>query len=182
MFLIRRRNEMKRLAILLLLLPMTANADLITSRADFESSLGTIIVDDYENALYQFLQSDAVMSAVLGETQYNTTGFSDNNIVFGDAGGNHYYCAGCNGSFLLDFTNTSVSGAGGVYGVGFDFFNRISPFYNGFVTYGDGSTENFAFDPVSIENVQFWGITSDFCSRSLSEITSELDQFLGSPS
>lgn len=143
------------------LLSFAANAILIGDRTTFEASLDSIIIDGYENAGYVFNQTDADMSSVLGETQYTTTGFTNWNLVPGSSG-DQYYCAGCNGSFQLDFTGTSVSGASGVFGVGFDFFNQIEPLYNAFVTYGDGATENILLDQVSFSSgMQFFGITSD---------------------
>lgn len=146
-------------AICLAFISFNATATLIGDRTTFESSLGSVVTDDYQNAGYVFVQSDAAMSSVLGETQYTSTGFANNNIVF-ESGGNKYYCAGCNGSFLLDFANTSVSGANGVFGVGFDYFNADSPLYNAFITYGDGSTDNVALDLFLFPNSQFFGVTS----------------------
>lgn len=134
---------------------------LYTDWTSFNSALDSIVVDNYENGGYVFVQNDASMSNVLGETNYTTTGFSNNDIVWSNTPGNHMYCAGCNGSFLLDFTSTSVSGANGVYGVGFDYFNAGNPGYTALVTYGNGSTENFGFDTISNPNLKFWGITSD---------------------
>jgi hypothetical protein len=155
------------LTALILTIPFAANAAFFDVRAIFEAELGAIVVDDYENAGYSFSQTNAVMSAVLGETQYTTTGFVDNNLVF-ESGGNHYYCAGCNGSFLLDFTSTSVGSAAGLYGVGIDFFNSSSiTVYNAFITYGDGSTENFLFDVVTFPATEFWGVTSDLLIGSI---------------
>jgi hypothetical protein len=137
-------------------------AVIYSDSTSFTTGLYTTVVDNYENAGYTFIQDNSSMSSVLGETDYQTTGFSDLNIVFGTGvGGNHMYCAGCNGSFLLDFTSTSVSGANGVYGVGFDYFNTTEPLYNAFVTYGDGSTENFALASAWGSALQFWGITSN---------------------
>src|SRR5262245_31844743 len=55
------------------------------------------------------------------------------------------YCAGCNGSFILDFRHTSVGTSKGVYGVGFDFVNDGPPFgpqYTAFITFGDKSSVN----------------------------------------
>lgn len=143
-----------------------ANAGVILDRTTFEAALSASVIDDYENASYGFDQSDAVMSGVLGETQYTTTGFSDLNLVF-EGGGEHYYCAGCNGSFLLDFTSTSVGTSDGVFGVGFEFFNQSSPLYYGLVTYGDGSIENIAFNPIGLPDLEFWGITSDLLISSI---------------
>jgi hypothetical protein len=145
----------------------TAATVTYTSRASFEAQLGTIVRDDYENAGYQFLQTDAQMTAVLGETAYQTTGFSNNNIVFGGAV-NHYYCAGCNGSYRMDFTSTSVSGTGGVFGVGFDYFNEQDPLYHAFITFADNSTLDVALDQVLFSGpLQFFGITSDLMIRTI---------------
>src|SRR5262249_46797835 len=83
--------------------------------------------------------TNAQMNKVFGETRYTTTGFKNANIVaqnwlaFGGPG----YCAGCNGSFTLDFSHTSVGTSKGVYGVGFDFVNDgpplFSPQYTAFI-------------------------------------------------
>lgn len=126
----------------------------------FNAALGTTVVDDYENDSYSFWQNNATMTNVLGETSYSTTGFLNHNLVWESTGGNHMFCAGCNGSFLLDFTSTSVSGANGVFGVGFDFFNAGNPSYFALVTYGDNSTEDFTLPNAFNPNLQFWGITS----------------------
>ena len=146
----------------LLLISASAQATVITygNRAAFEANPGTIISDDYENAGYGSLQSDAQMSAVVGETQYTATGHSNVNIVF-STGSNILYCAGCNGSFRLDFSSTSVSGAGGVFGVGFDYFNSQFPLYHAFVTFVDNTTVDFALNQVSFPNLNFFGITAD---------------------
>src|SRR3990172_7057452 len=66
-------------------------------RATFEDTLATIVTDDYEDAGYVFSQSDAVMSGVIGETDYRATGHANNNLVW-VSGGGHRYCAGCKGS------------------------------------------------------------------------------------
>ena len=159
---------MKKIAVSLLLVFFvgSVNATIINNRTTFEASLGLSVTDDYENASYVLSQSNAVMSGVLGETQYTTTGYINHNLVFGSSG-EQYYCAGCNGSFLLDFTSTSVGTSDGVFGVGFDYFNSISPLYHGFVTYGDGSTENFPFNQVGSSDLEFLGVTSDLLISSI---------------
>jgi hypothetical protein len=83
--------------------------DLVTFQGDITSS----VTDDYSNPAYVFIQDNATMSGVLGETDYMTTGFMNLNIVSGG-----YYCAGCNGSFQLSFQTTSVGTPVGVHGVG----------------------------------------------------------------
>lgn len=150
---------------ILLLSPLAAGADPVPylDRIAFEAVLGMKIVDDYSSAGYrsgdlgdptdpdQDVHSDAHMSSVLGETAYVTTGFSNLNIVFNQLA-DPKYCAGCNGSFELDFQDTSVGDARGVFGVGFDFFNTYDGFlYSAFVTFGDGSTAAF---PLAQET--FW--------------------------
>jgi hypothetical protein len=141
-----------------------ANAQFSTfaSRAAFQGLLGPSITDDYSSPGYLFLQSDAVMSSVFGETVYQATAFTNIDIVQ-DQSGDPFYCAGCNGSFLLSFGGTSVATSGvGVFGVGFDFTNGVRgalPLYTAFVTFGDGSTTNIAL-PVENTNA-FFGIASD---------------------
>lgn len=124
-----------------------------TSRGDFTATLGSSVTDDYSNAGYQFIQSDSAMSAVLGETDYHTTGFVNLNIVQG----NDSYCAGCNGSYELSFLTTSVGDADGVFGVGFDITaNSPQLPYWAHVTLGDGTLADFALPTGS----GFFGITS----------------------
>jgi hypothetical protein len=94
-------------------------------RASFFSSIGDSITDDYSG--YPWPEPSGVltniqMSAVLGETRYESISFNNLNIVgnvytYGD-GSN--YCAGCNGNFKLWFDNTSVTEGGGVFGMGVD--------------------------------------------------------------
>ncbi len=122
------------------------------NRAAFTSTLGASVTDDYSNPGYVFIQNNAAMSAVLGETDYRSTGFTNWNIVWGST--DKYYCAGCNGSFQLDFTSTSVGNASGVFGVGMDFFSNSG--YFAFITYGDNSTDNIAI----VDNGGFFGLTS----------------------
>ncbi len=122
-----------------------------SDRATFEAQLGTFIVDDYSASGYTTgdisadIFSNAAMSGVLGETDYQSTLFADTNRVFINSAGNPLYCAGCDGSFLLGFTTTSVGDASGVFGVGFDYFNSaLSPRAVAFVTFGNATTANFA--------------------------------------
>lgn len=131
------------------------------SRPAFEATLGTFITDGYSASGYDLngpglidIHSDAYMSSVLGETDYTTTGFGNLNIIFGQ-NSNAQYCAGCNGSFRLSFTTTSVGNASGVYGAGVDImFNSGS--YVAFITFGDNSTMN-----ISLPTGGFWGVTAD---------------------
>lgn len=139
------------------------------NRPLFEAQLGTLITDDYSHVGYTTgdvidnptfdIHSNASMSAVLGETDYQSTGFQNWNIIGGQPA-NPNYCAGCNGSYLLIFTSTSVGSATGVYGAGFDFTSNSSDpnlQYHAFVTYGDNTTQDFLIPAGS----GFWGLTSD---------------------
>jgi hypothetical protein len=139
-----------------LVLPSQALADPIIfgSRASFTAAFGTTLVDDYSRSGYASgdvsnsadidIHTDAHMSSVFGETQYHTTGRTDFNIVFAQPE-DAKYCAGCNGSFLLTFQNTSVGDAAGVRGVAFDFSNsQRELLYGATVTFGDGSVAHYA--------------------------------------
>lgn len=136
-----------------------------TDRATFEARLGTMIVDGYDTPLYPAgfnVLTDADMSARLGETRYQSTGFPNLNIVT-----DGHYCAGCNGSFLLDFTATSVGTSDGVYGVGLDVSGDEDVYGTvAFVTFGDGATANYAIPALSA-GLQFWGLSSDTLIRTI---------------
>ena len=77
----------------------------------------------------------------------------------------NFYCAGCNGSFRLTFTSTSVGTASGVFGVGMDIISNspsTSP-YTAFVTFGDNSTQDFLLPG----DGTFWGITDSTLIKSI---------------
>lgn len=124
----------------------------------FNSALGARVVDDYQSAGYGLMLSNEAMSAVLGETRYKSITWDNQNMVSTDG----RYCSGCNGTFLLDFTSTSVTQGSGVYGVGFEYFNYGEPLLDAFVTYGDGTFEWFSLQETSSEkdDLKFWGATS----------------------
>jgi len=129
----------------LLAIPFTANAavpNYYTDRATFEAATSPgFIVEDYSDPAYVFIQSDAIMNAVLGETTYMTTGFANWNIVQN----NTSYCAGCNGSYELSFLTTSFSLPGtGVTNVGVDITaNAVNTPYHAYVEFGDGTFDNY---------------------------------------
>jgi hypothetical protein len=154
-----------------------ASADTIfyTSRSAFDAAIGTSITDTYDSPDYAQFRggggSDNQMNKVFGETRYTTTGFKfDTNFVGQDwiAFDGGAYCAGCNGSFILDFRHTSVGTSKGVYGVGFDFVNDgpplFPPQYTAFITFGDKSSVNELL-PIQPSTVpmqsSFFGVTSD---------------------
>lgn len=144
-------------------LPVTAHAATIiySTSGSFGAAISNSIVDDYENPGYSFVQSDAAMSAVLGETKYTTTGYQNNNIVFGNST-NKEYCGGCNGSFVLDFSSTSISSGGTVFGAGFNFRNNVfnDGGYTAFVTFGDNSTADYLSTSGPAGETGFFGVTS----------------------
>ena len=161
---------MKRLAVIftlavLILSVSVARAGIYTSRAPFEAELGTFIIDDYENPAYLSgdiidgttldIHSNAQMSSILGETDYTSTGWDNWNFVLESGVGNHLYCSGCNGSYLMGFTTTSVGDSSGVFGAGFDIVHDTE--YHAFVTFGDGSTQDYALPTTA---PAFFGITS----------------------
>ena len=128
------------------MLAIQARAAMIFSdRTQFENQLGTSITDDFSAPAYAVGNyDDTTMSSVLGETGYETTGFGNLNMIR-DNGGSQHYCSGCNGSFLLDFTTTSVGTGSGVFGVGLDIYAAQNVYgTTAFVTFGDNSTANLA--------------------------------------
>lgn len=135
---------------------------LFGNRAGFEATLAASVTDTYSNPGYSFIQSNAAMSAVLGETDYQSTGFTNLNIV-----SSGYYCAGCNGSFILSFGTTSVTDGNGVFGVGFDFANS-GGFFDALVTFGDGATQLYDLGAAGFLPSTFWGLTS---TRRISSIS-----------
>lgn len=143
---------------LALFIPEPLQAQTIfTDRPSFLAALSGSVTDDYSNPGYKFIQTDAAMTAVLDETQYQSTGFPNRNIV--ELG---TYCAGCNGSFNLSFDQTSVSSPKGVYGVAFDYSNSVASPFVAYVLFGDGSSQNFPLGSIpGSEPGLFWGLTSN---------------------
>lgn len=143
-------------------------ATIFNTRAAFQAGTGVQLVDDYENPNYQFTQSDAAMSAVLGQTTYQSLTYTNLNVVADQSGwpSGKIYCAGCNGGFLLTFTNTLVDDATGVFGVGFDLVYNERP--EATVTFGDDSSAVFGLPSTLPFSAQFWGITDARNIRSIS--------------
>ncbi len=162
------------LLLFLYLLATPSNAAIVvyTGRSNFNGVTGNQIIDDYENAKYQHVMTDAYTSSVLGETTYFTYGGNINNynnIIPGyGVGGGHSYCSLCYGSFVLSFGNATVTENGGVFAVGLDITyntdNEMNPTnkHSANVTLVDGTTQLFqlprVLDPSEYE---FWGITSN---------------------
>jgi MYXO-CTERM domain-containing protein len=122
------------------------------SAATFNTDIQESVTDDYTNPGYVMNQSDVQMSAVVGETDYHSTGFDDLNFIIGGR-----YCSGCNGSFELGFTTTTVGEATGVNGVGVNIASNdmTMPFY-AYITFADGTTEDIPLPP----GANFWGVVA----------------------
>ena len=168
-------SAMRTVATLALALGVFGQANATTvfaDRATFEGMLDTFIADPYSTAGYAAgdntdtanldVHTNAHMSAVIGETDYRTTGHPETNVIVNQPG-DPEYCAGCNGSFELGFTTTSLGSASGIFGVGFDFWNIGNPQYHAFVTFGDDTTTDYVLPIIGNEGnpAGFWGITSD---------------------
>lgn len=137
-----------------------------TDRSSFEATLSRIIVDDYENPAYHFFMNNAQFSAVRNETRYTSTYFDNLALLapMNAAQTDHGYCAGCNGSYRLDFSSTSIANQqGGIFGFGMDYESSEAP-VTALITYADGSTENMALPSTPWG---FFGVTS---ARSISSV------------
>lgn len=162
-------------------------------RGLFTLGTGISITDDYENPSYNYQRgmTDSEMSAVLNETSYFTYGgniTNYNNIMVGfGVEGSNAYCSLCYGSFKLSFDNTSLTNAGGVYGVGLDITNNsgyVSPYkYSATVRFAGNQISSFELPYVLSAYPanplhQFWGITSDEAIHSIDFISYSSDATL----
>lgn len=132
----------------------SATTSVYNNSVDFLNAVAEVVTDDYENPGYEYVQSNLDMNAVLNETKYLPTTWDNYNFVTIDFTNTQSYCAGCNGSFKLDFTSSSVAGVYGVYGLGFDVRNALFTVYVGF---GDGSFVDFSLP----DGLGYFGITSE---------------------
>lgn len=152
----------------------SAQTTLYTDRATFEGALGATVVDPFTAAPYGIgdisnggtldIHSNAHMSGVIGETDYASTGFNNWNFIVGfPTPATVYYCAGCNGSFLMSFLTTSVGTANGVFGAGFDIRHNSTPNYHAYITFGDSTTQDVALPG----GAGFFGVTSSLDIESI---------------
>jgi MYXO-CTERM domain-containing protein len=127
------------------------------NRVDFDASLTESVTDTYDGGGYVTFMSytDAAMTAVLGETEYHTTGFANSNYISMDS--DNIYCGGCT-SFELIFTSTSVGDEEGVNAVGFDVIYTDDFFqpYWAYITFADGTTESVDLPGQGF----FWGVSA----------------------
>lgn len=131
-----------------------ANPIYYNNLADYQADVTNYLVDDYSDPGYVFLQDNVTMSGVVGETDYESTGHTNINIIT-NMGADPRYCAGCNGSFLLSFQTTSIGSMDGVNGVGFDIDSHSNTYY-AFITFADGTTDNIALPSAG----NFWGVSA----------------------
>lgn len=147
--------------------PALAVTTLFTDRAAFAAAIGVSLTDTYETGLgyppSATVLGDAAMSAVFGQTRYETTGAPGNNLLVG-VGANTGYCSGCQGSFTLHFDATALGTPNGVFAVGFDILFNDGETFDPLVTFGDGTTGFFPFNPFGRG---FVGIVSDQLIRSI---------------
>lgn len=149
----------------------SASSTVFADRIDFDRVVQSQIIDSYSASTYGWssngyaVLTDAAMSSAFAETTYRVTfprPFPSNlvgTVYLFDTDG--AYCAGCNGSFELGFSKTSVSNSGGVFGVGLDIDYSVgNPLY-AFVTFGDGSHRDYLL-PTTVAGGPnlFWGISS----------------------
>lgn len=155
------QQAIKLISITLFVVSGSVNATIIFSdQSAFDAQLSSSITDDYSNPGYVFIQDDITMSAVLGETDYMATRFTNTNIV--QAG--LFYCAGCNGSFELGFSTTSLGTSNGIFGVGIDIRSNSSSLpYDAFVTFGDNSSLSIDLGT----GARFFGISSSSLIKSI---------------
>ncbi len=146
-----------------------------SSHSAFTASIGSSIVDTFSNSGYTSgdVQDgpdfdwfyNAGMSAVLGQTDYFATGYGDGANLVDQTGGNPFYCGGCDGSFLMTFTSTTVGTATGVYGAGFSIRASSNPTLQptyAHITFGDLTTANYL-----MLSGQFFGVTNDALIQSI---------------
>jgi hypothetical protein len=145
-----------------------------TERSSFSNDVGAQLVDGYDPSVYDIAwemksYSDEQMSSFFGETKYQATGqvssYPNGLNLVGPGVTIHSpsaYCAGCNGSFMLDFTSTTLGNQNGVYGVGLDIMYAAYSPYHAFVTFGSGATADYLLPiyPYGYGVPLFWGVTS----------------------
>lgn len=124
-----------------------------SDRTSFESTITNKVVDDFDSPSYGFINSNATMKALsAGSIGYESTGFDNWNLVIGGT-----LCWGCNGSGQMLLDSTTIGTANGVFGFGLDILaNGGNPTYDAFVTFGNGSTQDFALP----NGGSFFGLTS----------------------
>jgi PEP-CTERM motif len=149
-------------------LTSAANAATVTfnDRTAFQSTLSRSFTDTFETNLgYRApftIYGNNEISAVVGQTRYESTGFTNFNFLV-NFQGSAAYCSGCNGSFKLTFDATTFGTTNGVEAVGLDVgFNQN---FDALVTFGDNSSQLFG---ITRNANSFFGLTSDKLIKSIS--------------
>jgi hypothetical protein len=159
----------------------TARASTVTynSASSFSAAIGPSITDNYESPGYQNGDIDnsstlhdfrnAAMDAVFNQTKYTPTEFLNTNGILYNSADNSWVYYPYNGTFTMNYQSTSLTVNNGVYGVGFNYYKYPGSAYTAFVTFGDGSTEDFSIPDSGYSTVlsQYFGITSDLAIESI---------------
>ena len=113
----------------------TAHAAVVTysDHASFLAAVSNPKVDDFDMPS-QIISNAAMKAYSNGNIGYASTGWNDWNILTGNGG----LCWGCNGSGVMDLTDTNVGSSNGVYG--FSMALKQNYGYNAYFTFGDNST------------------------------------------
>lgn len=111
-----------------------AQAAVVTyaNQAAFLAGVSDPKVDTFDGS-FHILSNAAIKAASAGQVGYASTGWNNLNIVSGG-----YLCWGCNGSGVLDLTDTNVGTINGVFG--FSMEVKFNSSYNAYITFGDNST------------------------------------------
>lgn len=139
------------------LLASTANAAVVTyaDQASFEAAVTDVVTDTFEEPEYQFINSAADMQALSnGNIGYESTYFAEPNwniVVSGNL------CWGCNGSGQVLLDETTLGTSDGVFGFAADIQVNQNDGVYAFVTFGDGTTENFLLD----SGPSYFALTAD---------------------
>lgn len=149
-------------------LTSAANAATVTysDRATFQTNLSRSFTDTFETNLgyrapFTIYGNDEI-SAVVGQTRFESTGFTNFNFLI-NFQGSTAYCTGCNGSFKLTFDATTFGTTNGVAGVGIDV--GLNQNFDALVLFGDNSSQLFA---IARDTTSFFGLTSDKLIKSIS--------------
>lgn len=156
---------MKKLLLVTLSTTLTSHGAtiLFSDRSTFESSLNTFQVVDY-SGIANGSYTDTQIDTFLGATTpiHRTTGGTGANQVFSGA------FNASNTTFLINFTNTNLGTADGIYGASFN-YGQPATRMSAFVTFGDNSTQEYALASTtsSFSTPDFFGITSDQSIKSI---------------
>jgi hypothetical protein len=149
---------------------------------EWSDQLGDIYVVNFKDPKYNLDMTDAEMLELTKEVRFYSTAHPNEHHVQQDPSKWWYrdhYCS-CEGSFGIDFSQSSLSNERGVNGILLRYLtygDHISAQYSARVTFGDGSSAHYdlRWDPF---DSYWWYITSDLGIKSVhlgynGEVTSE---------